>query len=121
MVAENGALAAQSNNGPTPSLDWSEVARSVWVFTALCGVAGIAFRLYGLDRSLWLDEFGTLWVVEANFASLIDRVFSFQGQTPFYYTCVWLAIQLFGESEVVLRLPSHGFRRRLPVCNLQTR
>ncbi len=109
MVAENEALAAQSNNGPTPSRDWSEVAYSVWAFTVLCGMAGIAFRLYGLDRSLWLDEFGTLWVVEANFASLIDRVFSFQGQTPFYYTCVWLAVQLLGESEVVVRLPSMVF------------
>ena len=110
MAGETEARADQPNNRPTRGQSWFEVARSVWVFALLSATAGIAVRLYGLDRSLWLDEFGTLWAVEADFASLIDRVFSLhQGQTPLYYSCVWLAVQLLGESEVVVRLPSLVF------------
>ena len=67
---------------------------------------GLLVRLDGFDRSLWLDEFGTLWTVEDGAAETVRRAFSFQGQSPFYYLVVRLFVWLFGESEIALRLPS---------------
>ena len=72
----------------------------------VAALLGLAARLYGLDGSLWLDEFGTLWAVEGDLHQLIDRTLSFHGQAPFYYAVVWGFVQLFGEHETVLRLPS---------------
>lgn len=54
----------------------------------LVGVAvlalGLALRFYGFGTSLWLDEFGTLWVVESDLKAVFERSREFQGQTPFY-------------------------------------
>lgn len=69
-------------------------------------MAGWFPRLYGFDRSLWLDEFGTLWAIERDFTSAIERVFGFHGQSPLYYIFLQKWMGLFGESEVALRLPS---------------
>ncbi len=59
----------------------------------VAAVAGGFLRLYGLDRSLWLDEFGTLWVAEGSLTALTDRGASFQAQSPFYYSIIWLFLQ----------------------------
>lgn len=72
-------------------------------------LAATALRLWGLDRSLWLDEFGTLWVVEEGLAEVVSRALSFQGQSPLYYLTAWPFLQILGESEVALRLPSLMF------------
>jgi uncharacterized membrane protein len=69
-------------------------------------VLGILLRLDGIGSSLWIDEFGTLWVVEESLSAAWKRAITFQGQTPFYYTFAWLSVKLFGESEIALRLPS---------------
>src|SRR5688572_1537907 len=69
-------------------------------------VAGILLRLDGLTSSLWLDEFGTFWVVEGNFATMLERAWVFQGQSPLYYAFPWMSRQVFGDSELALRLPS---------------
>ena len=69
-------------------------------------MAGLFVRLYGLDGSLWLDEFGTLWVVEGSLAEVARRAHAFQGQSVFYYALAWLVVQLFGESELALRMVS---------------
>jgi uncharacterized membrane protein len=63
-------------------------------------------RLYGVSGSLWLDEFSTLWCVEAGWHSVAPRVASFQGQSPLYYFLVRLSVDSFGETEIALRLPS---------------
>lgn len=75
-------------------------------FAICCAVFGLGLRLVGLGSSLWTDEFGTLWVVESGLVEAIVRSHSFHGQAPLYYVTVWLFVQLFGESELVLRLPS---------------
>ena len=69
-------------------------------------VAGILLRLDGLTSSLWLDEFGTFWVVEGNFVTMLERAWVFQGQSPLYYAFPWMSRQVFGDSELALRLPS---------------
>ena len=59
-----------------------------------------------MNRSLWLDETITYWVVKDGFWDLIYRAIHFQGQSPFYYFIVWCFIQIFGHTEWILRLPS---------------
>ena len=85
----------------------------------LVGVAvlalGLALRFYGFGTSLWLDEFGTLWVVESDLKAVFERSREFQGQTPFYYLIVWLSRTLLGEFEYALRLPSLAAAIATPV------
>jgi len=78
----------------------------LWAYVAVCAVLGAVQRLSGLDRSLWLDEFGTLWTVEAGAVEAWGRALAFQGQSPLYYLLVAAFVGVLGESEVVLRLPS---------------
>lgn len=91
---------SEAGNSPSSS------TAIIYLSATVAGVAGLWFRLYGFDRSLWLDEFGTLWAVEGNFYQMWERVNAFQGQSPFYYSLAWLFVHLFGESEIILRLPS---------------
>lgn len=70
---------------------------------------GVALRAHDLDRSPWVDELGTLWVVEAGARELVTRALAFQGQTPLAYVPHWLAVGLLGESAWALRAPSLAF------------
>ena len=79
-------------------------SKFAFVFAAFAGIVGLVFRLHGFNRSLWLDEFGTLWVIEGGFSQLMERVNTFQGQSPLYYLLVWLFVHFIGESEFTLRL-----------------
>ena len=84
-------------------------SQSAWRRYLLPTVAiifGLGVRAFGLDSSLWLDEFSTLWCVEAGWGAIADRVAGFQGQTALYYYTVRASLDLFGESEVALRVPS---------------
>src|SRR5262245_11446011 len=86
----------------------SELSSSkiAFIFAVVASIVGLTFRLYGFNRSLWLDEFGTLWVIEGSFSQLMERVNAFQGQSPLYYLLVWFFVHLIGESEFTLRLLS---------------
>lgn len=77
----------------------------VWTAVAL-GLGGLALRLVGFGDSLSGDELGTLWAVEASAAATVERSYSFHGQSPFYYLIAWFFVSLFGETEIILRLPS---------------
>ena len=66
-------------------------------------------RLYGFHFSLWLDEFATLWIVEADWGDIIPRTLEFQPQSPLYYLVSWNFVKLLGESEIVLRIPPFLF------------
>jgi hypothetical protein len=68
--------------------------------------AGMLVRLWGVTGSLWLDEFSTLWVVEAGLRGVAARTLSFQGQSPLYYWLVAALTNVLGESELSLRLLS---------------
>ncbi len=74
--------------------------------TAGAAVAGLVCRLVGFDRSLWIDEFGTLWTVESSFRDAWYRAVGFHGQSPLYYALLWPLVHGLGDSEVLLRLPS---------------
>jgi hypothetical protein len=112
------APAVRSADSMTP-LPVSELARGVadrardrrarWN-TAVAGAIFLAIAWAYLhlvrSRGLWLDEYGTLWVVGGSAAEVSERTYQFQGQSPLYYYAVWLPTQLFGMSELALRLPS---------------
>lgn len=93
---------------PKSPPEQSTTSRSIWlIFLAtIIGVIGLGLRLYGINNSLWLDEFGTLWTIEGDLLEVVRRAFSFQGQSPFYYLTVWACVRLLGTSEITLRLPS---------------
>jgi hypothetical protein len=57
-------------------------------------------------RSLWLDEFGTLWVIRAPLEEVATRVYEFHGQSPLYYYLPWTSVRLLGETQLALRVPS---------------
>jgi hypothetical protein len=58
-----------------------------------------------LPNSLWLDETLTFWVVKDGLADALDRAVHYQPQ-PAYAAVMWLWTQLFGSSEIALRIPS---------------
>jgi hypothetical protein len=93
---------AQLLSGMTPSA----VRRALYAATLVAFILGVVVRADSLDASLWLDEFGTFWVVDGGFMSMLRRCWDFQGQSPLYYALPWLSIQMFGESEIALRIPS---------------
>jgi len=67
---------------------------------------GLFLRLDGFNSSLWIDEFGAFWVAGGDFQTMLDRSWAAYGQTPLYYVLPWILMQVFGESEAALRLPS---------------
>lgn len=67
---------------------------------------GLIGRLIGINSSLWLDEFGTLWCVSSTAIETFHRATAFQGQTPFYYLLAWCWYWLLGASEAALRFQS---------------
>jgi len=66
----------------------------------------IVFFAPTIRQSLWIDETVTFWVVKDSFWDLVYRAVHYQGQSPFYYFIVWCFIQILGNAEWVLRLPS---------------
>ena len=58
-----------------------------------------------LPSSLWLDETLTFWVVKDGLAETLERSVTYQSQ-PAYYVIMWFWSQVFGTSEVSLRIPS---------------
>ena len=80
---------------------------TTWAALAL-GCLGAALRLYGFDdHPLWIDEYGTAWVVEAsNLQGVWQRAMAIHGQSPLYYLLVDGFVALLGESSLALRLPS---------------
>ena len=92
-----GTVEGAASSGWTPALKYTVLA---------AGAAGLFLRLYGFGNSLSGDELGTLWTVESGLPEAIERSVAFHGQSPLYYLIAWALVSVFGESEIVLRLPS---------------
>jgi len=68
---------------------------------------GIFLRLYKLDaQSLWMDEVATVIYSKFPLSQITDRIAHYQNSPPFHYVAVNIFIRLFGESELIVRLPS---------------
>jgi mannosyltransferase len=76
------------------------------LLTCLC--VGTFLRAYHFWLpDLWLDEYGTWWVVSGStWTEVAKRAINFQGQSPFYFLIVKLFTKMFGEGSFQLRLPS---------------
>lgn len=92
----------------TPAARRTVSAGTHWELAAATAAICLGFwvRLSSMTNSLWLDELSTLWAVEASLSDVLSRVPQVMGQTPFYFAWVWLSVNMLGESEWALRLPS---------------
>jgi mannosyltransferase len=74
---------------------------------AVATIVGAALRFNGLAaNSLWVDEIATLSVAAHSSADILRISSSANFVPPLYFLLVHGALQVFGESEVALRLPS---------------
>ena len=74
--------------------------KSEYVLLSLVVILGSALRIYGLDRSLWLDE-----VVSVNRQRDIQGLISGAYHQPLLYIILHF-FMLFGNDEFIIRLPS---------------
>ena len=72
----------------------------------LVGIVVISIWIRPIFSGLWLDELGTWWVVKNGFGDTVHRAWTYQGQSPLYYSIEWLIRVAGGRSEMMLRLPS---------------
>src|SRR5262245_35983851 len=82
-------------------------ASSRWELLCLALILGLAafLRLWQAGESLWIDELHTSWVVSGRFSEVMPRA-AMGNQSPLYFWWMWLLVQLTGQSEWTLRLPS---------------
>jgi mannosyltransferase len=72
---------------------------------ALIVGSGAFLRLWQAGESLWIDELHTSWVVSGSFGDVLPRA-TMGNQSPLYFWGLWLLVQVTGQSEWTLRLPS---------------
>ena len=74
---------------------------------AVATIVGAALRFYALGaNSLWVDEFATLSIASHSPAEILRLSSSANFIPPLYFLLVHGVLQVFGESEVALRLLS---------------
>ncbi len=69
-------------------------------------VAGLCLRLIYADRSLFEDEFFSVYWVRQGIAYIWGPGLSIESNPPLYYTILWLWTKAFGYGEIALRLPA---------------
>jgi len=79
---------------------------SVWVAAAICGAGFLWFRASEMFVGLRTDESLSIWVSSDGIGDTVSRAQQFQGNSPVYFSFLWLWRQLVGDAEVLLRLPS---------------
>jgi len=75
-------------------------------------IAGLIPRFYDLGgESVWYDEAVSIAVSKLGFADIVKWIFDNKAETnpPFYYMVLSLWVPVFGDSELVSRLPSAFF------------
>lgn len=84
----------------------NRVERAATAAAIVLGLAVVA-RLWAmpLPSSLWLDEFGTVWVTDAGLGQILERSRLFPQSIP-YAAVVAGTRAVLGSSEAALRLPS---------------
>ena len=89
---------------PAPSGTSKIIENSCALFVILYGASifwrGIPFS------SLWLDESLSYWIIKDGITDMYSRVIDYQGQSPLYYSLLWVTSKLIGNSEIALRVPS---------------
>jgi hypothetical protein len=84
----------------------AEASATFWPL-AIAILVGAALRFYRLGaNSLWIDEFATLQVATHSPGEILRITSSVNFIPPLYFLLVHGALQVFGESEAALRMPS---------------
>jgi hypothetical protein len=83
----------------------SEILSYLILFFGIVTLFGLNFYTYN-SRGLWLDETLTYWFIASDFTTLIERIQNISGSNYFYYSFLYFFSDLFGYSELILRLPS---------------
>ncbi len=82
---------------------------TISILAILLLVAGV-LRFHHLgQRSLWLDEALTDYLISKPFPAMIDAVKDWEQTPPLYHTLLWGWVRLFGHCESALRFPSALF------------
>lgn len=85
-----------------------ELLNSQYFFLLLIIFIGLWVRLLNIDKpsGLWSDELLTYVVASKSFSGIWERIIQQDFHMPLYYYFVHLWINLFGSSDIVLRLSS---------------
>lgn len=73
---------------------------------AVGAILYLGLWVWPLRASLWTDELGTWWVIKDGLGEAVSRAIEFHGQSPAFYVIAWVAKELGGRHEVVVRLPA---------------
>ena len=89
----------------------SKLRPSCSILVALLICVGLILRSYNFwGPPIWVDEYGTWWVIAADtWSEVIERTLKIQGQSPFYYLLVRGVTELAGYGAFQLRLLSVVF------------
>ena len=68
-------------------------------------VLGFILRLINLNQSLWLDEAVQAITSQGTFLNLFQELRG-DFHPPLYHLFMWVWVHFFGNSEIILRLPS---------------
>jgi mannosyltransferase len=79
--------------------------RTVLLLLLAITLFGAAARWLPVRDVLWLDELHTSWVVSGKLSEVAPRA-AMGNQSPVYFYGVWGVTQLFGQSELTLRVIS---------------
>ena len=78
-----------------------------WISFMLLISVAIAVRLVALNQSLWLDEATTARVVQQfNYGQILTKFSPHDFHPPLYYLFMKTWTNIFGYSEIALRMPS---------------
>lgn len=86
--------------GPVSVATLSIAAGSIIVFAG-----AVALRLPSCYESLWVDELHSAWCVWGGLSDVAPRA-DIGHQSPFYFLGLWFWKQIFGGSELALRISS---------------
>lgn len=79
--------------------------RTVLLLLLAITLFGAAARWLPVSDVLWLDELHTSWVVSGKLSEVAPRA-AMGNQSPVYFYGVWGVTQMFGQSELTLRVIS---------------
>src|SRR6056297_1294288 len=68
-------------------------------------VLAIAVRLPACAESFWIDELHSAWCIWGSWDQIFTRA-AWGHQSPIYFMGLWIWRQIFGDSEIVLRMTS---------------
>jgi len=79
----------------------------MYMLVFLILVLSLVLRLVNINQSLWLDEaIGAIAVRDFSYTGIVTEFMRFDNHPPLYYLVLKLWTDIFGYSELSLRLPS---------------